>query len=399
MFLRPGFADRIVKQRRQPVGFTLVELLVVIAIIGILVALLLPAVQAAREAARRMSCQNQVKQLALAAMNFESSNGGLPPVSQFGGDNPGGGPFGNSFVATANESNTAVSGDQFSMFVPMLPYMEEQALYDQFDLNVGVDQQPVVAGGPPVLNGPGGVDDQGPQSRQIANLLCPSDNSEGRFFQNPSLNRGRRFGKSNYAGYVGPVHTECLRWFPGAIADGKPMKLAKIVDGTSRTIIFAEIRTLESELDERGAWAIGLNATSLLAVDQHSKTFGGQGCPGVDGSRKVIVYSPEEQSSANNANSDANTPNSVPPGPQRDDHTRSAACQSQVKSDAAAAKMPCAGTGFGYASPRSNHNGGVNTAQVDGSVRWVGDDIEPHLFARLVSINDGEGDVEGEVGP
>ncbi len=59
--------------------------------------------------------------------------------------------------------------------------------------------------------------------------------------------------------------------------------------------------------------------------------------------------------------------------------------------------MPCSAYAGTYASPRSNHPGGVNTAQVDGSVRWVNDDVEAHLYARLVSINDGEGDIEGQV--
>src|SRR5688572_29808677 len=67
--------------RRRLVGFTLVELLVVIAIIGILVALLLPAIQAAREAARRTKCQNNLKNIALAVLNYESSNDELPPGS------------------------------------------------------------------------------------------------------------------------------------------------------------------------------------------------------------------------------------------------------------------------------------------------------------------------------
>ena len=87
-------------------GFTLVELLVVIAIIGILVALLLPAVQAAREAARRMSCGNNLKQIALAAHNFHDTYKMLPPIV-----NHSGGP---------------------TFFFHILPYIEQQPLMDLY---------------------------------------------------------------------------------------------------------------------------------------------------------------------------------------------------------------------------------------------------------------------------
>jgi prepilin-type N-terminal cleavage/methylation domain-containing protein/prepilin-type processing-associated H-X9-DG protein len=96
-------------------GFTLVELLVVIAIIGILVALLLPAIQAAREAARRSQCQNNMKQLAIGLLNYESSKKSLPP----GGVTEG--PLGTQ------------SGAGWSIFI--LPYIEEQALYDKYDFD------------------------------------------------------------------------------------------------------------------------------------------------------------------------------------------------------------------------------------------------------------------------
>src|SRR6187401_3085395 len=95
--------------RRQLRGFTLVELLVVIAIIGVLVALLLPAVQAAREAARRMSCQNNLKQLGLACHNYADIVGVLPPAG--------------------------TSSNEFSWCVHILPFIEQKNLYDQFNFN------------------------------------------------------------------------------------------------------------------------------------------------------------------------------------------------------------------------------------------------------------------------
>jgi prepilin-type N-terminal cleavage/methylation domain-containing protein len=101
------------KQRRRACallrGFTLVELLVVIAIIGVLVALLLPAVQAAREAARRAQCQSTIKNLALAVLNHESAKGELPV----------------GFVSQAGD----IEAWSWSTFT--LPYLEQQALYDR----------------------------------------------------------------------------------------------------------------------------------------------------------------------------------------------------------------------------------------------------------------------------
>jgi prepilin-type N-terminal cleavage/methylation domain-containing protein/prepilin-type processing-associated H-X9-DG protein len=103
-------------------AFTLVELLVVIAIIGILVALLLPAVQAAREAARRSQCSNNLKQIGLAMLNFDSAKKRLPSSE------------------TIHPTTMARTGG--SAFVPILPYLEEEALFEQYDPTLNLSMSP-----------------------------------------------------------------------------------------------------------------------------------------------------------------------------------------------------------------------------------------------------------------
>src|SRR5690606_18181536 len=114
---------RAVRSRTPYQGFTLVELLVVIAIIGILVALLLPAVQAAREAARRMSCGNNLKQLGLALQNYHDTYKVFPPAHI---------PF-NTAYPTTPRNETSADNYGPSWMVLILPFMEQQPLHSKID--------------------------------------------------------------------------------------------------------------------------------------------------------------------------------------------------------------------------------------------------------------------------
>lgn len=110
-------SGRVRGPRRARVGFTLVELLVVIAVIGLLIGLLMPAVQKAREAANRISCANNLKQIGLAMHHYHLDFGKLPPRARLAGP------------ADANQSAGA------TWAVLILPYMEQENLYHQWDLN------------------------------------------------------------------------------------------------------------------------------------------------------------------------------------------------------------------------------------------------------------------------
>jgi prepilin-type N-terminal cleavage/methylation domain-containing protein len=126
-------------------GFTLVELLVVIAIIGILIALLLPAVQSAREAARRAQCQNNLKQLGLAVQSYQTAIGAYPP----------------SFCIT--RGTTAATGGNWSAGARVLPYIEGANLYGQIDFNRDYDSATLGPSGAPI------------RTLRIPMFLCPAE--------------------------------------------------------------------------------------------------------------------------------------------------------------------------------------------------------------------------------
>lgn len=330
-------------------GFTLVELLVVIAIIGILIALLLPAVQAAREAARRMQCTNKLKQISLAAHNYHNSAGVFPPA----------------YLSGWNFTSPSVRKRGISLFVHLLPFLEMGSLYDRWDFSdpdnafVG-DLDSLAAKGP--------------------NLLCPSEPES----ENP-LDYGSKHIQGvqmpprhiNVTSYCGNAGTRSYHPDSGYLqADGiflmagpdsqpavnqKPVRMADISDGTSNTLFFGE----------RSRWDPNYNTFAAQGWDWDFR-FYGNWC----GASRLVVshvtlssYSPINYS--------------LP----FDYEGRAGANPPANSADAFKYYIDMRLCAFG-----SSHPGGANISLADGSVRFFLETI-PLLTLRGLSTRSG-GEVE-----
>ncbi|MFT7643451.1 MAG: prepilin-type N-terminal cleavage/methylation domain-containing protein [Pirellulaceae bacterium] len=244
--------SRMTQLSRKRSGFTLIELLVVIAIIGILVALLLPAVQAVRESARRVECRNNLKQLAIALHDYHDSHGMFPPAVQVD-TRP------NSEAFQDNPRNT----DNFrpNWVIMLLPFMEQQAIYDHFDLD-------------DYISAPSPSPNYKARGMRISTMLCPSDPYNTTKFSGTSTGEGDNWGRANYAAngvnyrLDNDINTSGNGWGNpdrrGVMGVNKSLRMAEIIDGTSNTMLLGEVRAGLSSKDRRGVWAMGTAGASGL---------------------------------------------------------------------------------------------------------------------------------------
>ena len=226
-------------------AFTLVELLVVIAIIGILIALLLPAVQAAREAARRMTCTNNLKQISLAVHTFNDAHKQLPSLNR---SQMGYGIFVSSHPDNSPDDYWNFGLCRVSWALYICPFIEQQAIYEDY-IQLLQEAQGLWWDATPWNNW------QAPQIAQIAGYVCPSD-SVGK---GGSRTLGGDRGHISYAGCFGDVPfaaSYSADDFRGAIGSGrrKQITLGSLTDGTSNTLLFSEVAigTIDSKMVKGG---------------------------------------------------------------------------------------------------------------------------------------------------
>ncbi|TWT75641.1 Type II secretion system protein G precursor [Posidoniimonas polymericola] len=324
-------------KRQQPrLAFTLVELLVVIAIIGVLVSLLLPAVQSAREAARRSACVSNVKNLALALHNYHDTIGRFPAAADF-----------------PNDKNWNPLKDK-SLFhnwaIRILPYIEEQQLFDLFDISATSR----------VSDDPNGDRNFVARGTDIPIMLCPSDPENRSHFEGSNGN----WARTNY-GLNGMQYWPSQYWrdikspSPGkadmqyqigisGFSDGQTnqaLSLSKITDGASKTILIAEMRAGISENDRRGVWAMGMCGSSFHC--------------------RHMAFPPNDCGGFN------------------DDVYEVKKIESQVGIDGMLAQCMGADLGVdasGQSVVRSSHPGGAVAAMADASVHFVSDFVEAGDF-------------------
>ncbi len=334
-------------------AFTLVELLVVITIIGILIALLLPAVQSAREAARRAQCANNVKQLGLALQIYHTSYGIFPPSSVWRDTH---GVLSTAQIETPNNPTLAEN-----WVIMVLPQLEQTTLYKTFSISGPSGPGASIASTTNLLA----------RSTQLAVMLCPTDSYNRKPFMgsadSATNQMGDNWARGNYAanaseGYMA-IANGAARGFPSAVPTiwynkyytgvmgaNISFRIDDIKDGTSNTILLGEVRAGVTPFDSRGVWAMSGGASALW----------GHGFIADDNGPNAISLN------ADDITGGIDVANAVAGG----GNGQTVLMQLGMPCDSAN-NLPDWET-----TPRSMHSGGVNVGLCDGSVRFISDFVQ-----------------------
>jgi prepilin-type N-terminal cleavage/methylation domain-containing protein/prepilin-type processing-associated H-X9-DG protein len=314
------------KRARLQLGFTLIELLVVIAIIGVLIGLMLPAVQKVREAANRLKCANNLKQLGLALHHYHESNGSFP------------------FGATWNNPANVYDYPRGTCLPRLYPYLEQDNLYRSITFNTT---------GPLFwYTNPTNV----PAIETVLPLLlCPSDGRGGGLgpLYGPVLG-GTMSTRSNYLGIYGQTQADGLYGSNNKHAFGVNFgaRITDITDGTSNTMVMAEYLTGSATNSQHGTFWIDF---SVGLSSLHTQL----------------------------------TPNSPAPDGLYGT-TCCSTCNLPAENLPCVALNDMEHTTTKFAAPRSRHPGGVNILLGDGSVHMVADNVDINVWRGLGTIAGGE---------